>query len=144
MARYLPHGTTFSVNSQLVGGLTSISIPDRSRGEAEITDSNSAFDREYLPGLREGGSVELTFRHNPDDVGQGELETNFNTNGDSAIVSCVLTLPDASLAGGGSRKYTFQGFVTAPPNGDLNLADDEAAELSATIKVADAAVVVGS
>lgn len=141
MAKYLPHGTTVKINSQTVGGLISVSIPDRTRGAAEVTDTASAFDREYIPGLREGGSVQITFRHNPDDLGQRQLETNFNANGAAAIVGCLIQLPTA--AGTANRNYSFQGFVTAVTQGDLNLVDDQAAELTATIKIADATVAVG-
>lgn len=138
MAKYLPHGTTVRINSILIGGLTSVSIPDRTRGEAETTDSDSAFDREYIPGLRDGGSIELTFRHDPDDVGQQTLESNFDANGAAAVVPIQITLPDTATLAAGSRVYAFDGFVTAPPQGDLGLVDDEPAEQTATIKVAGA------
>lgn len=136
MSKYLPHGTTFTIGSKLVGGLISIGIPDRSRGEAETTDTDSAFDRSWIAGLREGGSVELTFRHDPDDVGQIQLETNFDADGQAAVEECVITLPAGATSASGSRTYTFDGFVTTPPTGDLGLDQDEAAEQTATIKLA--------
>lgn len=141
MPKYLPHGTTFQIGSFTVGGLISVSIPDRSRGEAETTDTDSAGDRAWIAGLREGGSVELTFRHDPDDTGQLQLETNFNAAGAAAIESCVITLPAAATAASGSRTYTFNAFVTTPPSGDLGLADDEAAEQTATLKLAGTVVI---
>lgn len=139
MGKYLPHGTTVTFDSSAVGGLLTVGIPDRSRGEAEVTDSASVWQREYFPGLREGGSVSLTFRHNPSDVGQLKLESNYLLDGSSAIKSCTITLP----AGFGTpqRTYTFNAFVTAPPSGDLNTIDDAAAEQSATLKVAGAVVI---
>jgi len=133
--KYLPHGTTFQIGSFLVGGLISVGIPDRSRGEAETTDTDSSGDREFIAGLRDGGSVELTFRHEPDDVGQLQLETNFNAAGAAAVESCVITLPAVATGASGSRTYTFNAFVTSPPSGDLGLADDDAAEQSATLKL---------
>jgi hypothetical protein len=136
MSKYLAHGTQFSIGSVDVGGLISVGIPDRTRGEAEITDSDSAGDREYVAGLREGGTVELTFRHDPDDAGQLALEANFDLAAGSAVEECVITLPDAGTSPSGSRTYTFDGFVISAPSGDLGLVDDEAAEQSATIKVA--------
>lgn len=132
MSKYLPHGTTFTIGSTPVGGLISIGIPDRSRGEAETTDTDSAFDRSWIAGLREGGSVELTFRHDPPDLGQLALETNYDADGAAAVEECVITLPSVA----GSRTYTFDGFVTTPPTGDLGLDQDEAAEQTATIKLA--------
>lgn len=142
MPKYLPHGTTFRINSALVGGLTSITIPDRTRGAAETTDSGSAFDREFFPGLREGGTIELTFRHIPEDVGQEMLNTNFNANGAAAVVGCELALPDAATTAVGTRRYTFTGFVISAPQGTLGLIDDEVVELTATIKIADATVLI--
>ena len=138
MSKYLPHGTTFSIGSKDVGGLIGVAIPDRSRGEAETTDTDSAGSRSYIAGLREGGSVELTFRHDPDNTGQKQLETNYDADGAAAIEECVITLPSAGTAATGSRTYTFDGFVTAPPRGDLGLDEDEVAQQTATIKLAGA------
>ena len=138
MSKYLPHGTTVTLGSVDIGGLISVSVPDRSKGEAETTDTGSGFDRAYIAGLREGGSIELTFRHDPDDTGQIALETNYDADGPAAIEEVVITLPSAATAATGSRTYTFDAFVTKPPTGDLGLTDDEAAEQSATLKVATA------
>lgn len=139
MGKYLPHGTTVTFDGSAIGGLLTVGIPDRTRGEAETTDSASAFNREYYPGLREGGSVQLTFRHNPGDVGQLKLESNYLLDGSAAIKSCTIQLP----AGYGTpqRMYTFNAFVTAPPAGDLNTIDDAVAEQQATLKVAGAVTI---
>jgi hypothetical protein len=119
--------------------MLSISLPTRSKGFAESTDSDSNYDREYIPGLRESGEIELTFRHDPEDPGQDALENNFYVNGNAAVVTCILTLPDDAVASSGiTRQYTFDGFVISPPQGDLNMADDTTAEVSATVKVAGA------
>lgn len=130
MAKYLPHGTTVSFNGVAIGGLITVSVPERVRGEAESTDSGASFNRTFLPGLRDGGTVNLTFRHDPADTGQLQLETNFNTDGSGALKTCVITLPAP-----GARTYTFTGFVTKPPTGDLALIDDGVAEQSASIRV---------
>lgn len=139
MPKYLPHGATITFDGSLVGGLITVAIPDRSRGEAEITDTNSAWQREYYPGLREGGSVSLTFRHVKEDVGQLKLESNYVLDGSAAVKSCTITLP--ATAGSPVRTYTFNAFVTAPPSGDLNLTDDAVAEQTATLKVAGAVTI---
>lgn len=140
MAKYLPHGTTFSINSKVVGGLVSVSFPDRARGVAKTTDTLDP-DHTYLPGMRESGTVKITFRHNPDDSGQQELEDNYNAAPEDAVVTCVITLPDAASSGSGQVTYTFDGFVTDPPKGDLGLVDDNPAEMNATIKVAGAVTI---
>lgn len=70
MARYLAHGAQVLIGSIPIGGLTSIGIPDRTRGEAEVTDSDSNFNKEFIGGMRDPGHVKLTFRHDPEDAGQ--------------------------------------------------------------------------
>ena len=141
MSKYLPHGTTVTIGSQLIGGLISVSIPDRSKGEAEITDSDSGGDREWIAGLRDGGNVEITMRHDPDDLGQIALETNYNAIGGAEVEEIVITLPAAATALTGSQTYTFDAFVTAALHGDLGLEADEAAEQTATLRV-DGAVTI--
>jgi hypothetical protein len=138
MAKYVAHGTTVSINSKLIGGLTSITIPERTRGEAEITDSDSS-DREFLAGLRDPGSMKITFRHDPTDQGQQELDSNYNAAQGSEVVQFVITLP---VGAGSGHTYTFDGYVSQPPTGDFNLVDDQAAELTATIRVSGAVTIV--
>jgi hypothetical protein len=138
MAKYLPHGTTLTFGGVAVAGLTGISIPDRTRGAAETTDSGSGFNRDYIPGLRDTGSVELTFRHDPADVGQIALVTNFNNDTSGNVVTCVLTLPAIA---GTNRVYTFDAFVIKAPSGSLALADDTTSELSCTLQVASPVVI---
>jgi hypothetical protein len=139
MAKYLPHGTTFSFGGVAVAGLISIGIPDRTRGAAEITDSGSGFNRDYIPGLRDTGSVELQFRHDPADPGQIALVTNFNNDTSGNVVTCILTLP--AIAGGSNKIYTFDAFVIKAPSGALGLTDDTVAELSCTLQVASPVVI---
>ena len=83
----------------------------------------------------------MYIRHDPDDAGQLALEGNFDADGASAIEEIIITLPDLGTSSSGGRTYTFDGFVTTPPTGDLGLVDDEAAEQSATIKVATAVTI---
>jgi hypothetical protein len=79
----------------------------------------------------------LTFRHDPTDAGQVELETNYATDGIGAVVEIVITLPSDA---GSPSTWTFDGYVSRSPSGELALADDEAATLSATIKVGSSVV----
>lgn len=143
MAKYLPHGTTFKINNILVGGLVTVGLPGATRGIAESTDSDSNFDRTFLPGLRDGGNLTISFRHDPDDAGQEELEDNFNTNGAAAVVACLITLPDVATSGSGSRTYAFNGFVSAAPKSDLGLVDEKVAEHTVTIQVTGAVTITG-
>lgn len=143
MARYLPHGTTMKINGVLIGGLVSIGLPGATRGIAETTDSNSNFDRTFLPGLRDGGNLAVSYRHDPEDAGQEEIEDNFNTNGASAVVACLITLPSSATSEGGARTYAFNGFVSAAPKSDLMLVDEKVAEHTVTIQVTGAVTITG-
>ena len=91
MPKYHAHGTVVEFASATVGGLTSITLPDRQKGEVEITDGESGFDREFLPGLRDGGTVQLEGRHDPDDAGQEALEDNWESDQD--VETLFITLP---------------------------------------------------
>ena len=137
MSKYLPHGTQVQVDYVTIGGLMSVAIPERTRGQGETTDTNSSA-REYIPGLRDGGDMVLTFRHDPTDVGQAKLESNYAVDGNAAVVTVTITLPSDA---GSPGIYTFDGYVSAAPSGELALAEDEAAVLSATIKVGSAVTV---
>lgn len=92
MAGIFPHGTTFTFGSIPVGGLLDVPIPERDREEVEVTDQNSNFDREYVPGLRDNGTYELPMRLIPGDAGQEALRTAAGNPED--IRECVITLPD--------------------------------------------------
>ncbi len=59
MSKFFAHGTTISIGGTIVKNLVSIEMPDRTKGDVEMTDGDSAGDREYVPGLREGDN--LTF-----------------------------------------------------------------------------------
>lgn len=137
MSKYLPHGTQVIFNSETIGGLVSVTIPERTRGEGETTDTDSSA-REYIPGLREGGDLVITFRHDPTDTGQAELETNYDTDGNAAKQTVEIHLPSDA---GSPGTYTFDGYVSRAPSGELNTAEDEAATLTATIKVGSAVTI---
>lgn len=141
MAKFLPMGTTFSINSKQVGGLITVGLPQQQRGTAETTDSASNFDRSFLPGIRDAGTVQLTMRYDPDDVGQLELQRNYSLNGSGAVVSCVITLPSTATPNSGGETWTFTAFVTEPPRGDMALTDDKVVEVTATLKLSGTIVI---
>lgn len=136
MAKYLPHGTTVAIGSDTIGGIIAVSIPDRQKGAAETTDTNSNYDKTYIPGLREGGTVTVTARHNMDDIGQQAVETNYDANGSAALETFVITLPSGAHTG--PYTYTFTGFISEPWRGTLDLVADKPAEVTCQIKVAGA------
>lgn len=141
MAKYIAHGTIVTISSIQIGGLISVTLPNSTRAEAETTDSDSGYWREFIAGLRDPGEMSMTMRHDPDDPGQAALESNFAAPGGSEIVEFQIFLPDVATAGTGSRTYTFDGYCSQRVSGDLALADDEAAEVTATIRLAGAVTI---
>jgi len=131
--KYLPHGTTFSFASVEIGGLRTVGFPDQTKEEAETTDTYSGGQREFIPGLRDFGTVELVVRHDPEDTGQQALDTNFLAA--ATIEECIITLPSGATADSSVVTYTFDGFVLQGPQGDLDLADSVAAEATYVIRV---------
>jgi len=131
--KYLPHGTQVTFGSVPIGGLVTVGFPDAAKEEAETTDTDSAGAREFIPGLRDYGTVELSCRHDPEDPGQSALDTNFLLPND--IQEVVITLPQLASVGSGPVTYTFDAFVSAGPTGDLGLAESTAAEVGYSLRV---------
>lgn len=120
------HGTTISFGGTNVGGIENIGLPEQSKDDVELTDHSSAGDREYVPGLREGGTVGLEGNNLPADAGQMALRANYDADGTDGAV--VITLPNGTT-------YTFDGYVNAL--GGDNPFDAEAS-FTASIKVTGA------
>lgn len=132
MSKYLPHGTTASIGGESIGGLIGVTLPTRTKGSAETTDTGSGGDRTHIPAIRDGDSIELTMRHDPDDTGQQALDSNYDADANEEV---IITLPSTATSASGSKTYTFDGHVTQAPGGDQDLVADDAAEVTSTIKV---------
>lgn len=132
---FVPHGTTLTFDSSDVGGLMSISLPSEVKGDVETTTNDSAFQRTYIPGLRDGGTVTVNCRLIPGDAGQAKLRTNYEANAE--VVSAVITLPDQATTDSTVTTYTFDCYVNAL-GGDLPQDADDTAMFTATLKVAGA------
>lgn len=106
MAGIFPHGTTVEWGSIRIGGLTDVPIPERDREEVEVTDHDSQFNREYVPGLIDNGTYELPLRLVPGDAGQEALVASLGNPED--IQQVTITLPDHA-----SPRYmwTFNAWV---------------------------------
>jgi predicted secreted protein len=124
------HGTTFEIENVLVGGLTGISLPAESRDSLDSTDHDALGTRTFLPGLVDGGTVELEGHLIPGDAGQGDLRDNLN-GGDP--VECIITVPSTP-----TTIFTFDAFVTAV-GGDAPF--DGLGAFSASLKVTGPVVV---
>lgn len=133
MAEFFAHGTTITFGGTAIGGLETITLPDQSKDDIDVTNHDSAGDREYLPGLREGGVVALTGKLLAEDAGQDALRTNFDAGATTATV--VITL--AAAAAATAVTYTFTGYVNGL-GGEAPF--DDAGAFSASIKVASAVV----
>jgi len=136
MSKYIAHGTTVLFASATVGGLTAINPSGRTKGDVRTTDNDSAFDEEYTPGIREGGTIQLEMRHDPDDAGQVALQTNYEA--DRTVEECVITLPAAATAGSEAVTFTFDAYVNDFPMPTWPLESNEPAMRTVTLKVAGA------
>lgn len=128
MAKFWAHGTEMSVDSVDVGGMTALSLPEQSREQVELTSHDSDGWREFVDGLRDGGTVSVTCRFDPEDAGQAALLGNFNTR--NTNLACIITLP--SDAGSGTFTLSFSAFVLDTGG---NLPFDEAGEATFTLKI---------
>ena len=131
MDPFWAHGTVVEIAGSIpIGGLVGISFSGEDRGAVETTHAGSGGDREYIPGLREGGSLNLEMRADPSDAGQQALRANYAAASATAEDEAFeVTLPSSRGI------ISFLGFVTQPPQYDLPQASDDAAMASAVIKI---------
>ena len=124
MAKVRGVGTTFTANSKVIGGLTSIGGIEASADTVDVTalDSKGGY-REYIAGFKDAGEVSLEgFLDDATDSNQSELYTLFK-NGNE--VNCVIDFPN-----GGS--WTFKGIVTGF---GTSVSVDDAISFTSTVKV---------
>jgi hypothetical protein len=106
----LTQGTTITVTNGsgtpvIINGHMSISgIGSGSAKEIDVTTLASVA-REFRQGLRDFGTVKISFIRNQDDLGQLEL---FNANALQATRVFVVTLPSST-----ADVITFSGFVVS-------------------------------
>lgn len=127
MAKIRSFGTTITVATNAVGGLTEINgpIPEAAMIDSTtLTSANNA--REYRGGLIDGGNVTLTGKYDFVDVGQAYLRANIG-----ATVACVKTYSSVS-------KVTFNAVIQSA--GSDNPLDEEV-PFTAVLKVTGLPVV---
>lgn len=120
--KYSPHGTTVTVDSVAVEGLTNIGVGDGGVGEAETTDTNSGGVREFVAGLSDPGELTLEMRHIPGATGQANLRT---LKASRAVVEVVVTLPASATDDSTVATITFDAYVRTFEY-DLPTAEDQA------------------
>lgn len=117
-------GTTFTANSKVIGGLTSIGGIEASADTVDVTalDSQGGY-REYIAGFKDAGEVSLEgFLDDATEANQSELYTLFQSG---TVVACVITFPNGG-------KWEFDGIVTGF---GTSASVDDAITFSSTIKV---------
>lgn len=103
MAVINAQSTTFTFNSQTVGGIKSFSGFDGEAADIDVSTLAST-RKEFLQGLPEEGNLSLSIVYDPDDAGQAEMLTARNAQ---TAYTCVLTLPDTVTL----NVLTFSAYV---------------------------------
>ena len=130
MAGTWAKGTTLSIGGTLVGELSDIGGPSRSRDTIDVSSHDSANGfREFVGGMRDGGDVSLEGLYT-NEVGQKALNTNYEGNVAQTIIITFPMTPTVTC--------TFSGIVTAIGN---TAPYEDKLGFSATIKVSGKPVI---
>lgn len=120
-------GTTLTVGTKKIGGLTSIGGIEASADTVDVTalDSDGGY-REYIPGFKDAGEVSAEgFLDDASDANQSEIYTLFE-NGNT--VDCIITFPNGG-------KWEFKAIVTGF---GTSASVDDAISFTTTLKVSGA------
>jgi predicted secreted protein len=110
---------------ELVGELTSLSEPSRSKDTVDATHMGSPDRyREFIAGLKDGGEVPLEGNRVQGDDGQTALEDAFEYDGSVYVVLEIPTVP--------AVRWTLKGILTSR-EGETPL--DDKMTFSASLKV---------
>lgn len=103
MAAIDAQGTTFTINSQTVGGVISFSGFDGEAADIDVTTLASTA-KEYRQGLQDFGNFSLEVNRDPDDAGQAQALTQKAAQTTS---TCVLSFTDVATL----NVATFTAYV---------------------------------
>lgn len=80
MAKIRSFGTSVTIAATTIGGLTDINVTAGDVTNVDVTthDSSGGY-REFVPGLKDGGTLDLTGKYNYANSGQAALKTHFGT-----------------------------------------------------------------
>lgn len=106
----LAHGTTLTINSINICGIRTIDGPNEEKAIVDATDHCSEGTREYVGGLKDGGTVDLELLVEAADVGQQELYTSYLQT-ISELAEFVITPPGDPAVTGDDFTLSFSGFV---------------------------------
>lgn len=121
MAKIKSFGIGVTVATNAIGGLTDVGLPGVEVSMIDTTthDSSGGF-REFVSGLKDAGSLELTGKYNYADVGQDYLKDN-----PGASAAFVVTFSDGTKA---SFTAFIGGYVVTNPL-------DDSVEFSCSCKI---------
>lgn len=137
MAGFHAQGCTITLDGSIsLGGVVSIQPGNQTRGEVDVTDADSGYDMEFVPGLRDAGNCTIECRHIPDDEGQLALLAQYATN-DGSLIAVLITLPSSAVPGS-TATIAFNAFVNRA--GDINLpqATNDAASRTFGLRISGA------
>lgn len=127
MAKIRSFGVTVSVASNLIGGLKDVQIPEVEVTDIDVTTHDSAGGyRQFLGGLKDGGTVTLSGAYDISNTGQTYLRTAANQGG--APVAVVVTFSDDSTC---TFNAVVKGYGTSNPL-------DEDVTFSSSLKISGA------
>ena len=107
-------GVSVSVDSNTIGGLRSVTIPESDSTDIDVTTHSSTSGyKEYIGGLKDGGTVTLEGVYLPADTGQAALADPTSQGGDP--VGVVVTFSDSSTA---SFNAVVKGYGVTNPLDD--------------------------
>lgn len=129
MAGFFAHGATISFNAVQLGGVLDIPLPEEVLDEIETTDMDSALRREFVSGLIDGSTLDITMRMIVGDLGQAELRTNVGSGTEQAV---IIQAP----GGMGQPEWTFNAFVQT--YGGTLFWESSAAERTVTLRITGA------
>lgn len=80
MAKIRSFGTIIKITTITIGGLTDINVTAGEVTNVETTthDSSGGF-REFVPGLKDGGTLDISGKYDYGNAGQAALKTHFGT-----------------------------------------------------------------
>lgn len=129
MARgFFAHGATISYKGYSIGGAMDIPLPEEAREEVEVTDQDSDFNREFVPGLKDNGTLDLVLRMIPSDEGQQQIRASAGDPED--IGEIIITLPAHANP---RLQWTFDAWVQT--TGGTLYWENTAAERTVTFRI---------
>lgn len=117
-------GATITVGGTAIGGITEFSRSGADRNFIDVTTLTSASGyREFIPGLKDGGTLEISGNFLIADPGQIILRAGSDT-----VQAVIITLSDAT-------EISFNAFIQ-PPSEDNPL--DDKVGFTASLKITGA------